>query len=101
MPGPPQARVADMHTGPCTLGSPLPIMPPCSPTVLVCNMPAARVTDLCTGLIAPPAANFPPHPIAKGSATVLIQKLPAARISDLCGLGGTIVSGAPTVLTGG
>ena len=24
MPGPPQARVADMHTGPCTMGSPLP-----------------------------------------------------------------------------
>ncbi|MEL6466895.1 MAG: PAAR domain-containing protein [Pseudomonadota bacterium] len=101
MPGPPQARVADMHTGPCTMGVPMPIMPPCAVTVLVGNMPAARVTDLCTGMIAPPVANFPPHPIAKGSMTVLIQKMPAARIGDLCSLGGAIVSGMPTVLTGG
>jgi uncharacterized Zn-binding protein involved in type VI secretion len=101
MPGPPQARLADMHTGPCTMGAPLPIMPPCCPTVLVCKMPAARVTDLCLGMIAPPAANYPPHPIAKGSTTVLIGKMPAARIGDLCGLGGAIIAGAPTVLTGG
>lgn len=101
MPGPPQARVADLHTGPCTMGSPLPIMPPCALTVLVCNMPAARVTDMCLGLIAPPAANFPPHPLVKGSMTVFIQKMPATRIGDLCSLGGAITSGAPTVLTGG
>ena len=101
MPGPPQARVADMHLGPCTLGSPMPIMPPCCPTVLVGKMPAARVTDLCVGMIAPPVANFPPHPIAKGSATVLIGKMPAARIGDMCSLGGAIVKGEFTVLTGG
>jgi len=101
MPGFPQARVADTHIGPCTMGSPLPIMPPCCVTVLVCKMPAARVTDMCLGMIAPPAANFPPHPIAKGSATVMIGKLPAARIMDLCSLGGMINLGAPTVLTGG
>lgn len=101
MPGPPQARVADMHTGPCTLGSPLPIMPPCATTVLVCKMPAARSTDLCLGLVAPPAANFPPHPIGKASTSVLIMKLPAARIGDMCSLGGAIIAGAPTVLTGG
>lgn len=101
MPGMPQARVADMHTGPCTLGSPLPIMPPCCVTVLVGKLPAARVSDMCLGLIAPPAANFPPHPIAKGSMTVLIGKMPAARIGDLCGLGGTIIKGEPTVLVGG
>ena len=101
MPGPPQARLGDMHTGPCTLGSPLPILPPCCPTVLVCKQPAARVGDMCTGLVAPPAANFPPHPIAKGSMTVLIGKQPAARIGDMCSLSGAIVAGAPTVLTGG
>jgi uncharacterized Zn-binding protein involved in type VI secretion len=56
---------------------------------------------MCTGLVAPPAANFPPHPIAKGSMTVLIGKMPAARIGDMCSLGGAIVAGAPTVLTGG
>jgi uncharacterized Zn-binding protein involved in type VI secretion len=99
MPGPPQARVADMHTGPCTLGSPMPIIPPCMLTVLVCKMPAARVTDICAGVT--PVGVPVPHPIAKGSMTVLIGKLPAARIGDLCSLGGAIVAGAPTVLTGG
>lgn len=99
MPGPPQARVADMHTGPCTLGSPLPIIPPCCITVLVGSMPAARVTDICAGVTA---VGVPlPHPIAKGSTTVLIGKLPAARIGDLCSLGGAITKGEPTVLVGG
>jgi uncharacterized Zn-binding protein involved in type VI secretion len=69
--------------------------------LLGCKLPAARVTDMCLGLIAPPAANFPPHPLAKGSMTVLIQKMPAARIGDLCSLGGAVIMGAPTVLTGG
>lgn len=101
MPGPPQARVTDLHTGPCGLGSPMPILPPCCPTVLVGKMPAARLGDMCLGLIAPPAANFPPHPIAKGSATVLIGKMPAARIGDMCSLGAAIVKGEPTVLVGG
>ena len=100
MPGTPQARITDIHTGPCTMGSPLPIMPPGAPTVIVSGLPAARVTDLCLGMIAPPAANFPPHPIAMGSFTVLIQKMPAAKLGSLCSLGGTIVLGAPTVLTG-
>lgn len=99
--GTPQARLTDMHVGPCTMGSPLPILAPGAPTVLVGKLPAARVTDLCTGMIAPPVANFPPHPIAKGSATVMIQKLPAARIGDLCSIGGTIIKGEFTVLTGG
>ena len=99
--GTPQARILDMHTGPCTLGAPLPILGPCAPTVLVCMFPAARITDMCLGMIAPPAANFPPHPIAKGSMTVLMEKKPAARIGDLCSIGGTIIAGAPTVLTGG
>ncbi|MEM6897632.1 MAG: PAAR domain-containing protein [Pseudomonadota bacterium] len=98
---PPQARVGDLHTGPCTMGSPMPILPPCCPTVLVGKMPAARVTDLCLGVVAPPAANYPPHPIVKGSATVLISKLPAARIGDTCTFGGSIVKGEPTVITGG
>ncbi|MEM8577368.1 MAG: PAAR domain-containing protein [Pseudomonadota bacterium] len=101
MPGPPQARLTDVHVGPCTMGTPMPIIGPCAPTVLVCKLPAARITDMCLGMVAPPVANFPPHPIAKGSATVLMQKLPAARISDVCSFGGTIVMGAPTVLTGG
>lgn len=101
MPGPPVARLGDMHTGPCTMGSPMPILPPCCPTVLICKMPAARATDMCLGMIAPPVANFPPHPIAKASMTVLAQKMPLARMGDMCSLGGAIVAGAPTVLAGG
>lgn len=100
MPGPPQARLADMHTGPCTLGAPMPILPPCCVTVLVGKLPAARVTDLCVG-VTPVGAPMPPHPIVKGSATVLIGKLPSARIGDLCGLGGAIIKGEFTVLVGG
>ena len=99
MAGPPQARVTDMHvclmfSGPAPhVGGP--IAPPCAVTVLVGGLPAARVTDLsmCTPLI--------PDPIVKGSFTVLIEKRPAARIGDLTSHGGTIVTGMPTVLTGG
>ena len=103
MPGPPQARVADMHVGVCTLGSPLPIIPPCAVMVLVGKMPAARIGDICMGM-APPPPGVPvptPHPIAKGSMTVLIQKMPASRIGDLCSMGGAIIKGEFTVLTGG
>lgn len=105
MPGPPQARVSDLHAGPtCTVTGPMPIIPPCAVTVLVGKMPAARMGDLCIGMMLSPAGvpvPAPPHPIAKGSATVLIVKQPAARIGDLCGMGGTITKGEPTVLTGG
>jgi uncharacterized Zn-binding protein involved in type VI secretion len=71
-----------------------PILPPCSPTVLIGMLPAARVTDqaLCVG---------PPDVIVKGSVTVLINMLPAARIGDLTAHGGAIVVGLPTVLVGG
>jgi len=98
MPGPPQARVTDLHICPVTLGGPTPVLPPCAMTVLVCKLPAARMTDLCTGVL-PPA----PHPLMKGSITVMIMKLPAARIGiDPCASGGVILPpGAITVMTGG
>lgn len=100
---PPQARAGDLHAGPCTVTGPMPIIPPCAVTVLVGKMPAARVTDLCLGFVPSPAGPIPtpPHPIAKGSGTVLIQKLPAARIGDTCAMGGTIIKGEFTVITGG
>lgn len=104
MPGPPQARLADMHQGPCTLGAPLPIMPPCAVTVIVVGMPAARLGDMCAAMVASPAGPVPgpPHPIAKGSMTVMIQKQPAARMGDLCAGGGAIsIVTQPTVTTGG
>lgn len=103
--GTPQARIMDMHVGPaCTVTGPMPIIGPCATTVLVGKMPAARMTDMCLGVMLSPVGvpiPAPPHPIVKGSATVLIQKMPAARIGDLCAMGGTIIKGEFTVLTGG
>ena len=106
MPGPPQARVSDMHICPmCAppppappVPAPMPILPPCELTVLVAKLPAARMGDMCAS-VTPPA----PHPIAKGSMTVMIGKKPAARIGmDLCAGGGVILPpGAVTVFTGG
>lgn len=65
-----------------------------SPTVLIGNLPAARITDMATCV-------GPPDVIIIGSATVLINGLPAARLGDQTAHGGTIVSGLPTVLIGG
>jgi uncharacterized Zn-binding protein involved in type VI secretion len=87
------ARTGDMHTCPLSNG-PVPhvggvVLPGCS-TVLIGNMPAARVGDMltCTG---------PPDTIAAGSATVMIGGMPAARQGDSTAHGGTIVVGCPTV----
>ena len=71
-----------------------PILPACCPTVLIGNLPAARITDMATCV-------GPPDVIVKGSVTVLIGKLPAARIGDSTAHGGSIVMGWPTVLIGG
>lgn len=105
MPGPPQARLADLHVGPtCTIAGPMPIIPPCAITTIVGKKPAARMGDMCVGVMLSPVGvpiPAPPHPIAKGSATVLIQKMPAARIGDVCAMGGAIILGEFTVLTGG
>jgi uncharacterized Zn-binding protein involved in type VI secretion len=95
---PPAARVTDMHTCPMATG-PVPhvggpILPPCSPTVLIAFKPAARVTDMATCV-------GPPDIIVKGSATVMINFLPAARLGDQTAHGGVIVMGAPTVMIGG
>ncbi|MEM7439068.1 MAG: PAAR domain-containing protein [Pseudomonadota bacterium] len=96
----PAARIGDMHTCPMqTPGTPpIPhVGGPISsgaPTVIICNMPAARVSDMavCVG---------PPDTIAKGSGTVMICNMPAARIGDITAHGGSIAAGAPTVLIGG
>jgi uncharacterized Zn-binding protein involved in type VI secretion len=97
MPGPPAARLTDMHVCPMVtgiiphVGGPI-IMG--APTVLTGKLPQARATDNCVCV-------GPPDIIAKGSMTVLVCKLPAARIGDLCGHGGAVVMGCPTVLIGG
>ena len=63
------------------------------PTVLIGNLPAARLGDMhtCVG---------PPGTIAFGSPTVLIGGQPAARMGDPTAHGGAIVLGFPTVLIG-
>jgi uncharacterized Zn-binding protein involved in type VI secretion len=87
-----------MHTCPMVTGVVPhvggPILPPGAPTVLIGNLPAARVGDLvtCVG---------PPDTIVLGSATVLIGGKPAARMGDTTAHGGVIVVGWPTVLIGG
>ena len=95
--GKPAARLTDMHVCPMVTGVVPhvggPISGPGCPTVLIGNMPAARVGDMlvCVG---------PPDTIAMGSMTVLIGNMPAAQMGSLCAHGGTVVVGFPTVLIG-
>jgi len=94
---PSAARITDMHT--CPLASPNPhvggpITGPGVPTVLIGDLPASLVTDLCT-------CAGPPDLIVKGSATVFIGGRMAARQGDLTAHGGVIVGGFPTVQIGG
>jgi uncharacterized Zn-binding protein involved in type VI secretion len=70
-----------------------PVLPAGCPTVLIGEMPAARVTDMCLCV-------GPPDAIAMGSPTVLIGNLMAARIGDPTVHGGVITVGCPTVIIG-
>ncbi len=97
----PAARITDMHTCPMvTPGVPPvphvggPILGPGVPTVLIGNIPAAVLGDMCT-CVGPPAT------IMMGSMTVLIGNKPAARMGDPTAHGGAIIAGFPTVLIGG
>jgi uncharacterized Zn-binding protein involved in type VI secretion len=91
---------------------PLPIIPPCCPTVMISGMPAARQTDMTQPCLIPACVPGGPGMIAMGSATVTIGGLPAARVGDptthdacvgpIPGPAGTITGpGAPTVMIGG
>lgn len=94
---PPAARMTDMHTCPMVTGVVPHVGGPIvlgAPTVLIGNMPAARLGDMCTCV-------GPPDSIIKGSATVLIAGAPAARMGDSTAHGGAIVVGFPTVMIGG
>lgn len=93
------ARLTDMHTCPMVNPGPVPhvggpVVGPCAANVLIGNIPAARVSDMCTCV-------GPPDTIVKGSATVFIAGMPAARQGDLTAHGGVIVGGFPTVQIGG
>jgi uncharacterized Zn-binding protein involved in type VI secretion len=70
-----------------------PILPPGCPTVLIGNMPAARMGDMATCV-------GPPDVIAMGSPTVLIGNMMAARLGDPTAHGGVIATGFPTVMIG-
>jgi uncharacterized Zn-binding protein involved in type VI secretion len=91
----PAARITDMHlcpemTGPVPhVGGP--ILPAGAPTVLIGELPAARLGDECE-------CTGPPDAIVEGSPTVLIGGQPAARLGDETAHGGNIVLGCPTVL---
>ena len=95
--GMPASMLGDLHVCPMITGVVPhvggPISGPGCPTVLIGNMPAARVGDMlvCVG---------PPDTIAMGSMTVLIGNMPAAQMGSLCAHGGTVVVGFPTVLIG-
>lgn len=94
---PPAARVTDMHVCPMFDGPKPhvggPILPAGCPTVLIGNLPAARVGDMANCASAPDV-------IVKGSPTVLIGGMMAARMGDMTAHGGTITIGFPTVLIG-
>ena len=96
--GTPAARVGDMHTCPMSDGPKPhvggPIIGPGVPTVLIGNMPAAVVGDMCT--CVSPA----PDTILMGSTSVLIGGKPAARMGDQTAHGGIITVGFPQVLIG-
>ena len=87
----PAARVSDQIVSTATVGSPVPIVTPGAPNVLIGKLPAARMGDSC-GVDA----------VLKGSLTVLIGGLPAARVGDPSASGGVVIPpGLPTVLIGG
>ena len=95
--GAPAARVTDMHVCPMVTGVVPhvggPILPPGEPTVLIGNLPAARVGDMATCV-------GPPDTIVSGSATVLIGGLPAAYMGSETAHGGTVVMGVLNVMIG-
>lgn len=95
---PAAARVGDHHTCPKCEPGPVPhvggpILPTGCPSVLIHDMPAARVGDrsMCVG---------PPDTIVMGEASVLIANKPAARVGDPTSHGGVIVAGCGCVQIG-
>ncbi|MBL8603330.1 MAG: PAAR domain-containing protein [Myxococcales bacterium] len=94
---PPASRIGDMHTCPKVEPGPVPhVGGPIltgESTVLIGNMPAARVSDKAQ-------CNAPPDSISKGASGVLISNQQAARIGDPTAHGGVIVAGFSTVLIG-
>lgn len=70
-----------------------PVLPPGCPLVLIGNMPAAAVGDMCLCV-------GPPDVILTGAFTILVGGKPGARLGSSTAHGGTITLGMPTVLLG-
>ena len=90
----PAARIGDFHVCPMVTGLVPHVGGPVAMgagTVMINNMPAARVGDMCTCV-------GPPDTIISGSSTVMIENMPAARMTDSTAHGGTILMGSPNVL---
>jgi uncharacterized Zn-binding protein involved in type VI secretion len=87
----PAARITDQIVSSATMGVPVPIIPPGTPTVLIGGLPAATLGDSCGA-----------DAIIKGSATVFVGGKPAARVTDATAGGGLVIPpGATSVLIGG
>ena len=71
-----------------------PISGPGVANVLIGNLPASVVGDMCICV-------GPPDTVVKGSATVMISGRPAVRMGDTTAHGGSIVAGLATVMIGG
>jgi len=84
----PAARISDMHA--CSLHGGGPIITG-APTVIVCGMPSARISDLA---LCPPAVDV----IVEGCPTILVCGMPPAYIGCKTAHGGVVVQGCPTVL---
>ncbi|MEM9145278.1 MAG: PAAR domain-containing protein [Pseudomonadota bacterium] len=92
----PPSRISDNHVCPMVNGTVPHVGGPVikgQPTVLIGNMPAARIGDnlTCVG---------PPDTLVKGSATTLVGNMPQARIGDTNSHGGSMVVGCMTCLVG-
>ena len=91
------ARLTDMHVCPMFDGPKPhvggPVSGPGVPTVLIGNLPASVIGDLCVCV-------GPPDAIVMGSPTVLIGGRPAARMGDSTAHGGLVVIGHPTTIIG-
>jgi uncharacterized Zn-binding protein involved in type VI secretion len=92
----PAARLNDAHICPQTSPSPHlggVVVGPGEATVLIENLPAACIGDMC-------ACAGPPNAITAGASTILVADKSAARLGDSTAHGGTIAAGSATVLFG-
>ena len=88
------AKTTDLHTCPMVTAVVPHVGGPtlsCAATVLINNLPAARIGDMavCTG---------PPDSIIMGNPTVLIANKPAARMGDSTAHGGVVAVGSVNVI---